>query len=407
MIQLFLKNPAQCPARCEEGKTACCILFNKEIFNLNISKMKRVKLNKHQIGLVFRDEQYLGFLLEGRHWLRWGTYMMTYQLTEAFDPPCDLNILLEDEQLRAHMELVEVMDHELCIVSREGLFEKVLEAGRHVYWKSLINYTFQMVDLREIEVAPSLSTKLLQQPSLLRHQRIFVIEPYEEGLLLIDGLYDRKLMPGTHRFWLNGQSLQLLKADLRTQQMEISGQEILTKDKAGIRINFYLQYQVTDIEKALLKSKDTSKQLYLMIQMAIREYVGTLTLDELLAKKQEVKDYVRDKAAQGASGLGVRVDECGIRDIILPGEVREIMNQVLIAEKKAQANTILRREETASTRSLMNTAKLMEDNTMLYRLKEMEYLEKIADKVSNISLSGGSQVLGQLRALFVNDESER
>jgi hypothetical protein len=64
------------------------------------------------------------------------------------------------------------------------------------------------------------------------------------------------------------------------------------------------------------------------------------------------------------------------------------MNGVLIAEKKAQANIIMRREETASTRSLLNTAKLMEENAMLWKLKEMEYVEKIADKISNISVSG-------------------
>ena len=84
----------------------------------------------------------------------------------------------------------------------------------------------------------------------------------------------------------------------------------------------------------------------------------------------------------------------------MPGDVKEIMNQVLVAEKKAQANTIMRREETASTRSLLNTAKLMENNAMLWKLKEMEYVEKIADKVNTISVSGGGQVLEQLKEIF-------
>ena len=79
-----------------------------------------------------------------------------------------------------------------------------------------------------------------------------------------------------------------------------------------------------------------------------------------------------------AEALGVEVAGFGIRDIILPGDVKEIMNGVLVAEKKAQANIIMRREETASTRSLLNTAKLMEENAMLWKLKEMEYVEKIA-----------------------------
>jgi hypothetical protein len=84
-----------------------------------------------------------------------------------------------------------------------------------------------------------------------------------------------------------------------------------------------------------------------------------------------------------------------------PGDVKEIMNQVLIAEKRAQANIITRREETASTRSLLNTAKLMEENAMLMKIKEMEYVEKIAEKIHTISLSGGGQIVDQLKALFV------
>jgi len=72
----------------------------------------------------------------------------------------------------------------------------------------------------------------------------------------------------------------------------------------------------------------------------------------------------------------------------------------LIAQKKAQANVITRREETASTRSLLNTAKLMEDNTMLFKLKEMEYVEKIADKIGEISVSGSGNIVEQLKTIF-------
>lgn len=91
----------------------------------------------------------------------------------------------------------------------------------------------------------------------------------------------------------------------------------------------------------------------------------------------------------------------GIRDIILPGEVKDIMNQVLIAEKKAQANTIMRREETASTRSLLNTAKLMEENAMLWKLKEMEYVEKIADKINHITVNNNGVLTDQMKQIFI------
>jgi len=155
-----------------------------------------------------------------------------------------------------------------------------------------------------------------------------------------------------------------------------------------------------DIEKAILDSKDYQKQLYVALQLALRSYVGTYTLDELLERKAEVAKAVFEDTKTAAAKLGVKVLSCGIKDIILPGEMKDIMNQVLVAQKKAQANVIMRREETASTRSLLNTAKLMEDNEMLYKLKEMEYVEKIAEKIGEITVAGNGSMVKQLKEIF-------
>lgn len=187
---------------------------------------------------------------------------------------------------------------------------------------------------------------------------------------------------------------------MRNIQVEIAGQEILTKDKAALRVSFYAQYAITDIVKALVDNKEYDKQLYVLMQLALREFIGAWTLDELLEKKEAIAAYMAEHTADKLEILGVKLNACGIRDVILPGEMKDIMNQVLVAEKKAQANTIMRREETAATRSLLNTAKLMEDNPMLFKLKEMEYVEKIAERINSISVSGGSQIGEQLKQLF-------
>ena len=89
--------------------------------------------------------------------------------------------------------------------------------------------------------------------------------------------------------------------------------------------------------------------------------------------------------------MGVSVGNVGVKDIILPGEMKDILNQVVQAEKLAQANNIRRREETAATRSLMNTAKLMSDNPLLVRLKELEALEKVTANIDRITVFGGME----------------
>lgn len=185
------------------------------------------------------------------------------------------------------------------------------------------------------------------------------------------------------------------------QQTEINGQEILTKDKAMLRINAWAQHKVVDIEAALLHNKEYDRQLYVSFQAALREFAATYTIDELLEKKETLGVFVITAVKEKAPLLGVEVLGFGIRDIILPGDMKDIMNQVLIAEKKAQANIIMRREETASARSLLNTARLMEENQMLFKLKEMEYVEKIAEKISHISVNGNGMLIDQLKQIFV------
>ena len=165
-------------------------------------------------------------------------------------------------------------------------------------------------------------------------------------------------------------------------------------------MNFSVQYQIVDFIKAFAENKEFENQLYILIQMSLRTLVGTMTFDELMDQKNKIAETLLVEITQKAERLGVKIIDAGLKDIILPGEIRDIMNQVLVAEKKAQANSIMRREETASTRSLLNTAKLMEENQMLYKLKEMEYIEKISEKINTISVSGGGNIVSELKQIF-------
>ena len=143
-----------------------------------------------------------------------------------------------------------------------------------------------------------------------------------------------------------------------------------------------------------------TEQIRVTCQLALREYVGKYMIDEILENKDEITKFVVEKLKAKEKALFVEIVEAGVKDIILPGEIREIMNTVLIAEKKAQANVISRREEVASTRSLLNTAKLMDENKTLYKLKELEYVERICENVGNITLNGSGDILAQLTSIL-------
>lgn len=363
--------------------------------------MKRIKLNEWQTGLVFKNGAYKRCLTTGTYWCGFNEYVYKYDMTMPFQAPVELNILLKDEKLAALLELVEVKEDELVLVLENGLLKSVLTAGRYTYWKSVVNYEFIRTDISKPEIAPELKKAWLTNGLLASYVRTFEVLNYEKGLLYIDGKFREVLEPGTYYWWKNRITVQVYRADLRQLQLEVNGQEILTRDKAALRINAWAQYKLADIQKAMVLNKDYDKQLYIAVQLALREYIAGYTFDELLEKKDSLAPIVMKQVQETATGLGVEILGFGIRDIILPGDVKEIMNQVLIADKKAQATAIMRREETASTRSLLNTAKLMEDNAMLWKLKEMEYVEKIADKISNISVSGNGMLVDQLKQLFV------
>ncbi len=363
--------------------------------------MKRIRINTGKIGLVFKNGDYKRVVTEGAYWFLPNEDVFLYDMTKPFHPSIELNILLRDEQLANMLTVIEVQDNEIALQYENNNLKNVLAPGRYAYWKGVTNFAFTKANLSKIEVTENIDANTMMRKEVLPYIRVYAIESYEKGILLIDGKFSKVLDTGVYHFWKNAVVISVLKADLRQLQMEVSGQEILTKDKAALRINFYTQYKVVDIIKALIENKEYEKQLYILMQLALREIIGTLSLDELLEKKESISAYVLATLKYKASNLGVEIRDCGVRDIILPGEMKEIMNQVLVAQKKAEANVIMRREETASTRSLLNTAKLMEENSMLFKLKEMEYVEKIADKINTISLSGGNQIIDQLKDIFV------
>jgi len=367
--------------------------------------MKKVRIYAYQVALVYKNGEYKKMLQPGTYWFWSNEKIMIYDVTVAFNTATDINILLQDPELANALQVIDVGDNEIVLQYRDGLLKQVLTAGRYAFWNNAVNnYAFIKADISKIDITEPISRTVLQNRLVAPYVRSYTVENYEKALLFIDGKYAQTLPAGIYYWWKNNITVVVGKADTRMQQIEINGQEILTKDKAALRINGYAQYRVVDIEKALLQNKDYERQLYVAFQLALREYIGAMGFDELLEKKETMIPFVLEAVKSAAEELGVAVNGFGIRDIILPGDVKEIMNKVLVAEKNAQANSIMRREETASTRSLLNTAKLMEDNTMLWKLKEMEYVEKIADKIGEITVNGNGTLVEQLKQIFVKQK---
>lgn len=362
--------------------------------------MKKVHIRAHHIGLVFKDGDLYDVLTEGTYTL-WGKSVEIHDMLQPLKAVIDVERLMLNSTFAGYVTEMLVADDELLLISEHGNFRYVLGPGRHFFWKEMNHYTFRKVNNSGLEIDSEIPVSVLTHALMASKVRKHKVEVYEQGLLYVDGVFHKILEPGNYYWWQNAVLIDVAKLDMRQKMIEISGQEILTKDKAQLRINFTAQYQVTDIKKAIGENKEYEKQLHVLLQLSLRAYTAQLSFDEIMERKEQIAAFVMQDITTAAASLGVLISYCGVKDIILSGELRTIMNQVLVAEKRAQANMITRREETAATRSLMNTAKLMEENQTLWKLKEMEFVEKIAEKINTISLSGGGNIVHQLKELFV------
>lgn len=313
-------------------------------------------------------------------------------------------LLMKHPDFSSRVVRVQIPDNCIGMHMVNGVYCQFLLEGEALYWN-----VFETNEIRLIDVTGTQITEE-QIPGMYRHlipARLYkkvVINDGETGLLYIDGHYTGQLGCGVYYYWIYAHEVSCKIFNLKIQQLDISGQEILSSDKVGVRLNILCSYRITDPLALVQKMEGSGKLLYTKIQLLARAYVGQYRLDELLAQKEAIGKYLYEQMKAVQEEYCVEILEVGIKDIILPGEIRDIMNTVLVAEKKAQANVIMRREEVASTRSLLNTAKLMEENQILYRLKELEYLERICDKVGSISVSGGGNILEQLMGLTLPRE---
>src|SRR5690606_22910250 len=116
--------------------------------------------------------------------------------------------------------------------------------------------------------------------------------------------------------------------------------------------------------------------------------------------KDGVGEEVRARIAQSAAAAGVAVGSVGVRDVVLPGDMKDILNQVIQARKEAEANLIRRQEETAAARSQANTARLLRDNPVLVRMKELEALQQILAGTRATFVLGGGDLGEQVKSLL-------
>jgi regulator of protease activity HflC (stomatin/prohibitin superfamily) len=350
----------------------------------------RIKIKPYQRGLVFRDGQLVSVLRPGVHWcldplfrLRW----LIVSTKSAWLDHDDIEFLVKSGKLAGEATVLALTEYERALVWIDGRFSGIVGAGHYAIWNDF-EIRVEVVDARAMQlVHPELPTILRSSKAPAKLETLEV-QPGHVAVWFRDGAYQATLAPGTYAFWKNVGTLKLVDVDLREQVLEISGQEIMTSDKVTLRLNALVAYRVTDPLRSVTEVDGATRALYVAAQLALREAVGARDLDTLLVGKDALAAELSAAMQSRAAELGVAIVATGVRDLILPGDMKELMNKVTEAKKAAEASLITRREETAAMRMQANTAKILESSPTLMKLRELEVLEKVAAKANLTVLLG-------------------
>lgn len=305
------------------------------------------------------------------------------------------------------LQVVTIADHQRALVSRRGKAVSWLKAGVHQIWTvdrtvdrqtgavtPLV--TIQLFDTRETMTAPLLPE--VAKLATAAGDYVEVTAPAGTVVVrFIDGQIDAVLPAGRHAAWTTLRAVILSVIDLRERVLAVTGQDVMTRDRVTLRLNVSATIKVADAVKLATVARAPDDVVYLAMQMAAREAVTTRTLDELLQAREALSVEMTAAVKERAASVGLELIELGVKDVVLPGEMKDLLNKVIQAQKEAEANVIARREETAATRSLAQTAKVLSENPLLMRLKELETYKELAGKVGKVHLVLGDGALEKLQ----------
>ena len=347
--------------------------------------MFSIKIAQYERGLLFRDRDFVGVLRPGHYKYFDPLFKLDVEIYETSEPALEsyrLDVIVASGALENEAVVVDLADGERALVWIDGRLQAVLVPGLYAFWNSMKRVDVERIDARQVRFDNPKLAEVLALPRTASLLELVDVEAETVGLFYVNGVFQETLGPGRYAFWKGEGLVQVRHVDSREQVLDVVGQDIMTADKVTLRLNALLTYRVTEPRASVAAVSDYVQSIYREAQLALRAVVGTKTLDTLLEERDAVADELRGLVAPRLEANGLELVNLGIRDVILPGDMKVLFNKVIEAQKAAEANLITRREETAAIRSQLNAARILESNPTLMRLRELEALEKVTEKAN-------------------------
>lgn len=204
---------------------------------------------------------------------------------------------------------------------------------------------------------------------------------YENGVLvsvLGAGRYELPQEDNFSRLFRRIPKIEYVLVDMRERDLTIKGQEILTSDKVAVRVSIVVRFQVEDPRAAVQSVEDYEARLYTDAQLAARRSLASMKLEAILTNRTQLSDDILAEVTESATGYGVKIVRADVKDLVFPGNLEQIMNRVLTAERIAEAQLIEARSAAevkrieAQTRTDMQRVQTEADQVARQRAAEVE-----------------------------------
>ncbi|NOK64354.1 MAG: hypothetical protein GFH27_549431n42 [Chloroflexi bacterium AL-W] len=182
---------------------------------------------------------------------------------------------------------------------------------------------------------------------MTRTENEIIIKDTHRGLWYENGVMTKILEAGRYKlrgkrdiFALQKPRIEVVLVDMRERDLTIKGQEILTADKVAIRVSIIVQFRVTEPQAAIHAVENYEDRIYTDVQLAARRSLASMNLESILTNRNQLSEDILRDVKDSAARYGVMILRADVKDLIFPGNVQDVMNRVLTAERLSQAQLI-------------------------------------------------------------------
>lgn len=207
------------------------------------------------------------------------------------------------------------------------------------------------------------------------------VNQYERGLKFTMGRFSSIMEPGWRLVIPIFQSSR--KVDMRVKAVDVPDQRAITRDNVSVTVNAVIYYKVQSAEKAILEVEDFRYAISQYAQTTMRNIVGEVTLDELLAHREKLADRIKEIVDVETDAWGLKVNNVELKDVSLPSDMERTIAKQAEAEREKRAVIINSEGELAAAHNMAEAAKILSSVDGALHLRTLQSINDLSSDQSN------------------------